>query len=91
LNGTSAAELQEQIGNAHRALYDALTALHKCSPNGRDYYVHKDPNATARATAQHVNRCEKIQSVMEELHAIFVDVERQHVKREQAKAGKVTA
>jgi hypothetical protein len=38
LNGTAREELFEQYLSAGHALQDALAAMAKASPNGRDYY-----------------------------------------------------
>jgi len=69
LNGTSREALLEQNCKVGNALVDALNALSDAAPNGRDYYT-KSPNAFKRAIAEHLDRCNKIKTVLAEVEQI---------------------
>jgi hypothetical protein len=69
LNGTSREELLNQLSEAHHALMEALGAMGRAAPHGRDYYVISD-EAIHQAGAQHRARCAKMVEVLEELELI---------------------
>ena len=69
MNGTSARELLEGYCNAISAIHDALEALARTAPNGRDYYP-QGPNACAQADAEHNDRKHALIKVMNELQAL---------------------
>lgn len=68
LNGTSKAELLEQLENIYTALGEAYDAVKRSAPNGRDYYP-LPPDAMEAAREQHVRRLTVIDSLRNELVA----------------------
>lgn len=66
LNGTSKQELLEQLEAAYLALSNAILALSKAAPHGRDYYPISD-DAIVKATQEHRSRVDRIVSVQMEL------------------------
>ena len=66
-NGTSAAELRDQIDGALDAMKAAIQAVAKAAPNGRDYYVN---DSVQRAIKEHCIRGEKLIEVASELSQI---------------------
>jgi hypothetical protein len=70
INGTSRDELLGQLETAAAALNTAIEKLSNAAPNGRDYYP-QGPRAWARANDEHVARLGKLQSVYEELQALW--------------------
>lgn len=66
MNGTSAAELEEQADRARTALMAAQDALTAAAPNARDYYVI-GPDAFRTARAEHEAR----QRVLSEMIAHY--------------------
>ncbi len=66
LNGTSKAALLEQLENASNALNDAYAAMKQAAPNGRDYYPQGE-DALARATAAHLDRLRRVDTVKDEI------------------------
>jgi hypothetical protein len=69
LNGTSKAELLEQLSNAYSALTDAQQALCNCAPNGRDYYPQGD-DAIKQAGKEHRARIDAITLIQADLMKI---------------------
>jgi hypothetical protein len=69
LNGTSRDELLRQLTTAGGALRKAIGALSDAAPHGRDYYP-QGSSAITKATAEHVSRLSRLQSVYEELEAL---------------------
>jgi len=65
LNGTSREELLEQLEVAHSALLNALLAIKRSAPNGRDYYPV--PGLLDRAIEQHGRRMRILTDLMREL------------------------
>lgn len=78
LNGTSKKELLDGYRAAYSALGDAIEALRKTAPHGRDYYVQSD-DARALATAidEHQARLAKLVLIRDEIEAIAVAVQEQ--------------
>lgn len=66
LNGTSQTELLTQLTTAADAVRDAITAVQKACPNGRDYYP-QGRDATQEALRQHANRLHNLTAVRREL------------------------
>lgn len=65
-NGTSAAELAENYGAAMTKVREAMEALFKCAPHGRDYYpLPQGALEDAKREAQ--NRLTRLQSILDEL------------------------
>lgn len=73
LNGTSKEELVEALCNARAAIDDAITALRKTTPNGRDYYP-QGPKATEWAVAEHSVRVHKLMEVRDEIEELAVAI-----------------
>ena len=69
LNGTSGADLQDQVTDAMLALSDAIKALRAAGPHGRDYYVQGD-TAFRQAHEEYGARIEKLYEVQADLVAI---------------------
>jgi hypothetical protein len=67
MNGTSARELIAQISAANNALEDAIEALIKMRPNGRDYYLTGD---LRQAEQEHQARLDAVLKVQAEIMAI---------------------
>ena len=76
LNGTSAQSLLNGYFKAHRAAMDAIEALARTAPNGRDYYVQED-TAIDRAKIEHDARMRRLRDVIEELEAIICSIQEQ--------------
>jgi len=72
-NGTSRQELLDQVCNAGHAIQDAMTALAKATPNGRDYYV-QDPGAIKIALEEHNSQATRLQSVLDELQELAIHI-----------------
>ena len=75
LNGTSAKDLYADNENAYNAVREAVEALTKAAPNGRDYYV-QEAGAFYVAQDEHFDRMKRLQSVQAELEAILESVGR---------------
>lgn len=73
LNGTSSAELIDQLTAAMSAVNYAARAVAAAAPNARDYYV-QGPDATARALSEHRSRLSRLQAISDELAAILDNV-----------------
>ncbi len=71
MNGTSRDELEKQLRDASDAIRKAMAVLHKACPNDRDYYV-RSQDAGLAARAQHRSRMQRLESVRQELEAIFM-------------------
>lgn len=69
LNGTSQADLFGNICTAGETLQDAMDALAKTAPNGRDYYP-QGQSALGEALRDHNGRMDKLQAVYAELQGI---------------------
>lgn len=68
LNGTPARVLLEERMEAASALRDAIAALCRAAPNGRDYYP-QGPGAIDEATMEHRRRLRQLQDVLADLDA----------------------
>jgi uncharacterized protein with HEPN domain len=69
LNGTSGEELLAQVTTAAQAIRDALEALGKTAPHGRDYYIKSDAEYyTARN--EFLGRVNHLEAVLNELEFI---------------------
>ena len=66
LNGTTANELINALCDANCALSDALVALSKTCPNGRDY----SGNDFKAANAEHAARMDKLCAVKREIETL---------------------
>ncbi len=88
LNGSSPDSLMESLREAATAVHGAMEALGACSPHGRDYYVQMDSNALEIATQQHRMRVLKLQSVYDELVAVWEKIQAQVYEREAVRAGR---
>jgi hypothetical protein len=69
INGTDRASLVEQYDDAYSAITEAIAALNRAAPNGRDYYV-RGPGAYSAAQLDHTARLAKLEEVRKELEAI---------------------
>ena len=67
MNGSGKRALIDQLCTAYRAVQDAMDALGKASPNGRDYYP--EPGRLQKAEAQHRARITQLQAVADSLMA----------------------
>jgi hypothetical protein len=77
MNGTSKAELVEQLREAARAIRTAKDALAMSAPHGRDYYTQSDPSAIGKATREYAARQLKLAEVYSELEEIAIAVQNQ--------------
>lgn len=66
LNGTDRDSLVNDIIDVRSKLFEALEAMRKVTPNGRDYYP-QGPDAIHHAMVEHHARVAQIQAVMDEL------------------------
>ncbi len=66
MNGTSRMSLLEGYMDVLVALQEAMDALAKATPNGRDYYP-QGPEAILVAQTQHREQMVRLESVAEEL------------------------
>lgn len=69
MNGTSRDELVQQVCSAAEAVQNAMDALSKACPNGRDYYPQGD-RAIGKALSEHRDRMARLKSVHDELSEI---------------------
>jgi hypothetical protein len=76
LNGTSKADLLAPYEQAYRALGDAIEAVQKTGPNGRDYYV-QGPGVINLASTEHGFRLKRLQAVRDEILEIFQAIDEQ--------------
>ena len=68
-NGTSREALMEQYLDARNAVEDAIVALGKAAPNGRDYYPVE--GAFSEAVTEHAARVNALCAVSKELYEII--------------------
>ena len=80
LNGTSGDDLLSQTTDAMLALSDAIKALQKAGPHGRDYYLHGN-SAFPRALQEHEDRLTKLAEVQTDLVAISEAIHAQMTER----------
>ena len=80
LNGSSADDLIKQNRNAVYKIQEAMEALRKAAPHGRDYYMQYD-GAFAYARTEHENRMTKLKEVFDELNEIVMDLYRQQPEK----------
>lgn len=69
LNGTSRSELFDTHVAAIVALDQAMAALRRAAPNGRDYYP-QSPHAYAQARDEHLARLAAMDAISRDLHAL---------------------
>ena len=81
LNGTAKRDLQEAIATAGAAILKAEEALRGTCPHARDYYV-QPVNGFTRAVEEYVSRKSRLESVYQELVAVFSAID--HGKLETA-------
>lgn len=67
LNGTSKGALVDQRCDAYAAIGEAIQALKKAAPNGRDYYF--EPGLMDKALVQHLRRLQVLTDLQDELEA----------------------
>ena len=70
LNGTSRKSLMTALSEAHSAILNAIEAIAKTHPHGRDYYV-QGPEVINIAIAQHRRRVKELHNVRSELISIM--------------------
>jgi hypothetical protein len=73
LNGTAAADLLKQYRSAYAAVSDAIEAICKASPHGRDYYP-QGTDAINNAQSEHWERVAKLREVEKELMELALHV-----------------
>lgn len=73
LNGTSKKELLDQSLLVVEKIRDAMEALAKATPNGRDYYV-QGPNAIKTALEEHNARATKLQEVLDDMNELVMHI-----------------
>jgi hypothetical protein len=78
LNGTSKSDLINALSTAANAVSSAEKALRETAPHGRDYYVHKNPNAYRIALDHYRVRQEKLASIIEDLQEIAIKISDQN-------------
>lgn len=75
LNGTSPAELMALSVGAHAALKDALVAMGRACPHGRDYQG-AEPGVCEADRAEYSRRVNMIQELMGLYHEEALDADR---------------
>jgi hypothetical protein len=76
LNGTSREELIQLRLEAVTAIREAIVALRKAAPHGRDYYV-QSPEAYRMARAVWEARLDALENVAEELRSEALEIQDQ--------------
>ena len=76
LNGSGAKNLLDDAVDAAEHLRDALAALRKMMPNGRDYQL-MPAGTCSEARVQHAARILKVDSVLAEVEALAIDASKQ--------------
>ena len=72
-NGSGERTLREQSKEAYRALQNALDAMRKCRPHGRDYYPLGD-NALNEAQEAHRTLYAQVSEVSDAYFALGMDI-----------------
>ena len=80
MNGTGFDDLYLQYDRANDALRDALDALKRAGPNGRDYYV-QSAGEMERAQDEHFDRMRRLEAVRAEVEFILCKVSDQDPRR----------
>lgn len=80
-NGTGRSDLLAGIHSAAIAVATASKALGETCPHGRDYYV-TSPDAYSRARLEYISRAERLDSVYNELLALYRAIESNTVETE---------
>ena len=78
-NGTSRDELLKQLADARQAIDQALEAMARATPHGRDYYVIGD-RAIIQAREEHFARVAKLSEVLTELETISEGIDAQEAR-----------
>jgi hypothetical protein len=75
LNGTGRESLRQQYQAAYLTLAPAIAALQQTTPHGRDYYPQDDGQingpAYQAARAEHAERIHRLETVQQELLALY--------------------
>jgi len=74
LNGTSKAELIENLEKANTALHDACSALAGTAPNARDYYP-QGPDAYGKARDAYQADLTAMHNVMHHIQYLWESIE----------------
>ncbi len=69
MNGTSRAELLAGYVDAIDALDEAIAALRRAAPNGRDYYP-QSPQAYPQARDEHLARLAALDAIRQEINTL---------------------
>lgn len=69
LNGTSRAELLAGYVEVIDALDEAIAALRRAAPHGRDYYS-QSPNAYPQARDEHLARIAALDAIRQEINTL---------------------
>jgi hypothetical protein len=70
LNGTSLDDLLDLHWTARSAVMQAIDAVQKAAPHGRDFYP-QDRHAFLIASGEHTERLRKLESVKQDLDVII--------------------
>lgn len=72
INGSNPREIMEEYSGALVALKEAVRMMRRCTPHGRDYQGHPDPDAFAVDRKLHLDDLGTIADVIKslEVHAI---------------------
>lgn len=77
LNGTSKAELMEQLQASNNAITDAMRVLENNSPNARDYDLFANSDSFHNAQLQAEHRLGKLGAIREDIQEILEHVAEQ--------------
>lgn len=75
-NGTTQEELLKPVYEAYRAVHAAYEAVCKTAPHGRDYQI-SPPEDYPMARRDFERRTKDLTTIMEELQALYIGIERQ--------------
>jgi hypothetical protein len=74
INGSTRSELFQQVVGIHAALTDAIEAIAKAMPHGRDYQV--DPSKGYEARNAFLERRRALTAMREEFEALALAIDR---------------
>jgi len=80
LNGSLAKTLEDDYRAAAILVRDALDAVERTAPNGRDYYP-QGPDAFCEAEAEHCDRVGALAKIYAELEALIIAIMDREVRR----------
>lgn len=77
LNGTGKDSLFKQACEVASVCFDLLKALSDAAPNGRDYYLQKDPDAFKKARVEFEIDAKNVKTLMDKWQEIATLIDEQ--------------